>query len=115
VTAPAARELLATECYITAAATDYVDSFTNEYGELLLFHQRAGERTGTLYHSDMNWEPVTVDDNAITFDKRLRGGIALGEWIIDAEEAVWLARCVLTTSRTRSHRHRPGDTRQGGR
>src|SRR5439155_7901901 len=97
-------ELLAAKCCITAAIADHVDSFTNECGELLLCHQRPGERTGTLYHSDMDWEPNLVEDDAITFDKRLVRGHHCRWLDYQCRGGGRVGQMLLTTSGTRSRR-----------
>lgn len=106
-----ARKLLAANCGVTASPTDHVASFTNQFGELLLFHQQPGQRAATFYHSDMGWEAIAVDDDAIRFEKEPIKIITVAGWIIDTEEAGWLARCLLATSEMRSCRRRPPENR----
>ncbi|MFG1921754.1 hypothetical protein [Cryptosporangium sp. NPDC048952] len=98
-------ELLAINCGVSAREGDFLRAFENRYGELMVFYQKWGTPAGTLYHSDMGWEGIPVDDNAISFDKTLPGSvITVGGWILNVEEAGWLARCILATSEMRQRR-----------
>lgn len=90
-----ARTWLSAECGVEATAADHTDGFANEFGELLLFHQRPGEHAATLYHSDMGWHPIPVDDRAAG---HLPGVRTVGGWILTTTEATWLARCLVATT-----------------
>ncbi len=93
-----ARSWLAAKCGVEATAADHADGFTNEFGELLLFHQRPGEQAATLYHSDMDWHPIPVDDRAAL---HYPGTLTVGGWILNSTEAAWLTRCLTATTTMR--------------
>lgn len=60
---------------------DYTEHFTNEHGEEIVFIQRKGELTATVYHSDVDWDPYEVRKGRCP------------DMILDAPEREWIAAC----------------------
>jgi hypothetical protein len=78
------------------AAHDYVAYAPNIHGEQMVFVQRRGEPTATLYHGDCGWEPVTIRD-----------GLPI-DLVAESGELLWIAACWhLSAFYRREHRARP--------
>ncbi|MFG3010614.1 hypothetical protein ACGFZB_09150 [Streptomyces cinerochromogenes] len=98
---------------------DYVSYFINDSGERVIFVQKRGEKSGTLLHSDMDWEPKPVNGPTTTmadvatpeqkealakvnpggglFSTPMCGGV-----ILDRAEAKWLDACYSASEPLRS-------------
>lgn len=88
-------------CGTEISEKDYLGYFLNEYGEELIFVQRRGEKTGTLWHSDMDWEAYHVSDYSIKIGRELDGVITVGDLIINRPEATWLSACLAASRHLR--------------
>jgi hypothetical protein len=97
---------------VSITEQDYVGYFRNEYGEELVFVRQPGVAGGTLYHSDVGWEPVAVngpprledlfEGRLVDPNGRPRTTPTAGEGedriILNLPEALWLAACWQATS-----------------
>jgi hypothetical protein len=89
---------------------DYVSYFVNDTGERMIFVQKWGEKSATLLHSDLEWEPkpvlgptTTMADAATSEQKQtllkvsVDGGLLstplCGDVILGRGEAKWLDAC----------------------
>lgn len=95
------EQILARMCGAEIREEDYVGYFLNQFGEELVFAQRRGEKTGTLWHSDVDWEPHRVGDHSIKVGVPMDGMITVGDLIIDRPEATWLSACLAASRHLR--------------
>ncbi|WP_432948845.1 DUF4365 domain-containing protein [Kribbella sp. CA-253562] len=51
---------LAAMADVAFESSDYVGYFMNVHGERLIFQQKMGSDCATLFHSDLDWEPVPL-------------------------------------------------------
>lgn len=100
------RKTMGELCGVPIDAKTYLGFFINEHGEYLVFTQKPGEKTATLYHSDADWVPHEVTDHSIKVGALLPNVVTVGDLIIDQSEASWLAACLKATT---WHRTRPTD------
>ncbi|GAA2339571.1 hypothetical protein [Streptomyces cuspidosporus] len=95
------EQILGRLCGAEISEKDYVGYFLNEYGEELVFAQRPGEKTGTLWHSDADWEPYPVGDHSIKIGVPMDGVITVEDLIINRPEATWLSACLAASRHLR--------------
>ncbi|WP_370413667.1 hypothetical protein [Streptomyces fradiae] len=95
------NQQLARLCGGTIADEDYVGYFLNEHGEELVFAQSHGDKSGRLWHSDMDWQMYRVGDHSIRVGGVMEGVITVGDLIVDQAEATWLSSCLAASRHLR--------------
>jgi hypothetical protein len=68
----------------------YVGCFENKFGELLVFVHDDGERDGTVFLGDVDWEPHRVSDAG--------GQPDVGDLVLNDEERAFVDACWLATA-----------------
>ncbi|GAA0372818.1 hypothetical protein [Streptomyces blastmyceticus] len=113
------RQLLAKLSGFPIGATDYVSYFVNDSGEPMVFVQQQGEKSATLLHSDLDWEPhpvtgptTTMADTApeemkqklknVSIDGGLLSTPMCGSAILGRDEAQWLDACFSASTPLRA-------------
>ncbi|MGK5530945.1 hypothetical protein [Streptomyces sp. URMC 129] len=102
------RQAIGDLCGVEIDAKTYVGFFVNDCGEYLVFTQKPGEKSATLYHSDADWEPQLVSQHSIKVGAVMPGAITVGDLIIHQAEASWLSACLDATTW-----HRGGSAAKG--
>ena len=49
--------------------TDYLAYFENLFGEQMIFQQKRDEEAASLFHSDLDWDPISITARDVAFNK----------------------------------------------